>query len=294
MTIRRIKMRSGYAAELENLKDRIFEFTPGLNVLFGPNGCGKSTLLKVMAGHTGINTSKTGASSRQGGWSGPPKSWRTESKKFPTHFKDTTVGNCEANMRWDGMPVFLNSASLSDTPTMTHFMHNVDDSPDGMTDIGEQIGMMNAKISEGQMRMHKLAKVIARIRDPKKRPPPYTEMKSNDNVTEAAYVDYIMKQSRDGAHTLLWDEPDRSIALPYQMRFLTNVLKDLVEEGLQIIMATHSIFPILHQDADWINIVDVQEGYVTECQCSLLAAIGCNEKLTRLLTKVFLPKEKVE
>ncbi len=31
------------------LQNRSFNFTPGLNILFGPNGCGKSTLLLQMA-----------------------------------------------------------------------------------------------------------------------------------------------------------------------------------------------------------------------------------------------------
>ena len=255
--IKEVKVTSGFAANLPCLKDKI-EFKPGLNVLFGPNGCGKSTTLKIMGAYCGI---------KGGGWSRFPdpldlKRGVGESikkTKLPDAFKGLSPAGCEAKVIWDGTPSFLNHSG-NDNPMATVFFESADESPDGMTDMHEQIGLMMGKPSEGQLRIHKLRKVL----EIALKPPDLTKIPDrmvNDTWKEGwtIFAKYVSKLDRTGPATLLLDEPDKSLSIENQIMFWKDIIPKMSTK-LQLIVASHSPFCINVK----ANFIDMQNGYLEE------------------------------
>lgn len=261
--IKRIKVRSGYASELKCLKDRTFEFSPRVNVLYGPNGCGKSTLLSIMGGYTGIPTEERYDCNN--GWSGPPplNDWEVGDGKFPRLFSKNTIGHCEALVSWDGMPAFLNSGHLSDA-TLPHFTWHGGETPD---EAREEL-LMICHPNEGHKRMESIKKVIEQLKNHV--PDLHLKMVGTQHeLSEAHYVEYIKKLTDDGKRrtkpTLLWDGPDCNLGVYWQFFLFGTILRQLSQD-FQIIVATHSPIPILFPNYDWVTIIDMQEGYLDECR----------------------------
>jgi predicted ATPase len=78
-----LRFKSGYPVKLRTIGKRQFNFTKGLNIIFGQNGVGKSTLLRALAEAAGC---------AGGGWSGG------RSEKAERSF--------DIDYKWDGKPVF--------------------------------------------------------------------------------------------------------------------------------------------------------------------------------------------
>ncbi len=102
--IRSVRATAGYAAQLASLKDRVFDFGPGLTMLFGPNGSGKSTLLKLMAAYSAC---------AQPGWSTYTSEYqsvgydRKKREDFPQRFaRGGRLAGSKADVDWDGTPTF--------------------------------------------------------------------------------------------------------------------------------------------------------------------------------------------
>ena len=58
------------------------------------------------------------------------------------------------------------------------------------------------------------------------------------------------------------DEPERSLALPFQQKVPCDLLPAEMKE-YQVIIATHSVFALQIPGA---NIIDMKPGYVKECK----------------------------
>jgi predicted ATPase len=64
-----------------------------------------------------------------------------------------------------------------------------------------------------------------------------------------------------GKMTLLFDEPEKALALPKQLELFDTLNK--LSEHFQVIIATHSPFILYFKDA---NIIDLENGYADECR----------------------------
>ena len=110
--ITHIKFDRGFATQLRCTGNKTFKFTPGINVLFGPNGCGKSTIVKTLKAYCGIET---------GGWSevSDPATLGTTSTAlgFPTAYASLAPGKCFANVGWTGNPSFFNDGEIKVSET---------------------------------------------------------------------------------------------------------------------------------------------------------------------------------
>jgi energy-coupling factor transporter ATP-binding protein EcfA2 len=162
-----LQVLDGFASKLPRLCEPI-SFKPGLNVLFGPNGCGKSTTLKILAAYCSISG---------GGWSRHqdpgtifPISYGKKKCdcSLPYSYFRISPAKCKAKMEWDGTATLFADASVTDQTSWTHFFYEKKDSPDGMSDLNEQLGVMYGRPSSGQLRLHKLAKYYESMKKPPK------------------------------------------------------------------------------------------------------------------------------
>lgn len=265
--INSIKVLSGYASNLPCLRDRLFEFTPGINILYGPNGCGKSSLLQIMGAYCGID-------SKSGGWSKVPKPLDfigVDEKVFPRDLCNLAPGKCTAEVKWDGTASFINSSDADSAGKQSgHLFFDTDDSPDGITTVEDQLASLWGKMSQGQTRSYKLNKLFHLL----KTPPKLTvnpHAKHNDvwSKTGQAFVDYIKSLNSTGRVSALIDEPEKSLSLDIQMLFWHLGLKFQAIKN-QLIIASHSPFSLFVEDA---NIIDMEQGYATKSkeivQCSI-------------------------
>ena len=258
---------SGYATELEGVGKREFNFTSGINVIYGPNGSGKTTLLKTLAAYTGLDMTDKNFGGGAG-WSRPAsRSFIRDEDDFNLmdHFAEHNVGQCVASVLWDGTPAFYNSASLSDSTTMTHMEFDANESADGLTDVQVHLAMLQGHMSEGEMRKFKIVQLLRQLESP---PDPYTKAERNSNRLEKEYAKHIRKlrkvldnHDRDSRITLLWDEPDRSLDAQKQFEFWTawamNIHRKL---NVQIIATSHSYVPPLLSTANAFNVIELEDG----------------------------------
>ena len=264
--IHKIKFTSGFPLEHKHMVDRTFQFTDGLNVLFGKNGCLKTVTLETIKAYCGV---------RKGGWSAisdPSTHGASQPSHFPFAYRAFTPGNCDAVVRWDGSPTFFNDGNLKIDNTF--FWDNEKLSDDGITSKKEQLELLAKKPSSGQYRVHKMNRIMQII----KTPPNLSVVPDaiSDKNGAMNEVNYIAGLSHSGKPTILLDEPERALSLPRQ-RDLFGVLEKLAE-NYQVIIATHS--PLVFEISS--NIIDMEDGYMLQCM----------EIIKDFAKKIKIPKKK--
>jgi predicted ATPase len=257
------KVNEGFAADLPALKDKTFNFTPGLNVLFGPNGCGKSTLLKIISGYCFCG---------DGGWS------RYASEGFPVFETEGTVAlfpgcmvinRCKAVVEWDGTSSYYNNATISDAPINVWGMTGLD--------MRDEVSELMSKPSEGMKRLDRLGRMIKELESPV---PDILKEKARGGERFASWLHYINGLERKGPATVILDEPDRCLSIENQALLwggFANVVKKF-----QVIVASHSLLPILRAYGD-PNIIDMEKGYLAH-STKILSAYMQGENFAQLIT----------
>ena len=258
--ITHFKALGGYCRELPAVGDKLFDFNPGLNALFGPNGCGKSTILKCIKAYCGI---------KDAGWT-KLSTGKLLPATAPNHFpyvyrvftppsnnkRDADENSlfCDCLVTWDGTPTFYNDSEIK-IDSLSALFRPEELNTDGLTTADDQIDILKTTPSSGELRLRKLNKLLSLIQNP-----PNLSIVRGDKVTELEKA-YISSLKRLGKTTLLLDEPEKALSLPKQLE-LFNILIE-ISKTYQVIIATHSPFILFLQG---VNIIDMETGYSALCQ----------------------------
>ena len=206
------------------------EFKPGLNCLYGPNGSGKSTILaaiaKMLCCHQGGRQKVTGEAVRE----------------VYTHegLRDGVLPD------HDGSPImyFDPGAAVGLIGGMAGF------DPDIMFE-----GAQNCTFhgSSGQITGQRMMPVLDAIL--KGKWPTQVEWTAHNHEGRYDWLGTFLKGTGDKTcPTLLLDEPSRSLDLRSELG-LWRIIDKAVQSGVQVIVATHAVFPLNRPDVNFIETV---------------------------------------
>ena len=248
-----------------------FEFTPGLNILFGPNGCGKSTILKAIATH-GL-TKK--------GWSNidisPLKVGLfedAEEMNMEKHFEREM--NCKAIVDIDGPVYYVN-------PEVSEYEHDGyrdgynlgSDTLSAMTELALKYNA--SEQSTGEACMSAQGRILSNLADgtfvfSKTVIDEMLENRkehSNKSWYDAAKVAYDYAETtvlKGGCPTVILDEPENHFSMEITVGLFQNIIPKLIARGYQVIMATHFVLaPFMVKDTNVIAMdrdVDMLKQYM--------------------------------
>lgn len=241
---------------------RKFEFTPGLNILWGENGSGKSTLIKAMAqllhceqGGVPIMT-QTSLSNLLGLFSFSNKEGL---KGFPSSL----------TLDYDGQPV-----RSFDSSKEVGIMGGSFDGDFMMQGVANT----TSKASAGQTTMRRANDLVGDILERKM--PVFERKISADRVNTVwqeriAIADEFLKGSGEkGPLTVLMDEPERSFDFPNQVmmwRFIRSFSSEV-----QFIVASHSFYALGIKEA---NYIEMAPGYLAKAEKCLNILKGWGEEV---------------
>lgn len=253
--IKRAMIKSGFMMNNPNIKDRIFEFKPGLNVIVGGNGTNKTSLLKTLAAYCGID---------KGGFSRisePSKIGSQYQSHYPFCYHVYAPGKSHAVIEWDGTPTFYNDSDQMGKNDMTWFI-NPDQSSDGISTEAEQMDVMASKPSSGQYRITKINKIMQMLQNPPSlNSVPENIISPEERAIAQFEVNYINSLPRSGPMTVLLDEPEKALSLEKQLELFDTL--DELSKYFQVIMVSHSPFILLHKNYKKINYVDMTPEFTT-------------------------------
>lgn len=241
-------------------KKRI-EFPPGITLLFGPNGSGKSTIIATLA--------KT-MCAWQGGVS---KLTEASMREFFRLDIDVAPGRDSAKILDGAVPEHDGRGVLYLDPTKAPGMgahHGIDDDF-GFAQIQDHF---NTRASAGQITVSRMNDVFAALQDPSSIPKPDLDFVKHrrgtlsdmwlpvmERLAEVARGDGGKRKA--GIPTLLLDEPDRSLSIPWAANMWFNIAERHDPKTVQIIAATHCPFAL---DLPNVNYIETEPGYLDQCR----------------------------
>jgi energy-coupling factor transporter ATP-binding protein EcfA2 len=235
-------------------KPRKFEFTPGLNILWGENGSGKSTLIKAMARllhceQGGVPTmTQTSLSSLLGEFS-----FLGSAQKKGEALRDF---QSSLTLDYDGQPV-----RSFDSSKEVGLMGGSFDGDFMMQGVANTL----SKASAGQTTMRRANDLVGDILE--RKVPVFERKISADRVNTVwqeriAIADEFLKWSGEkGPLTVLMDEPERSFDFPNQVmmwRFIRSFSSEV-----QFIVASHSFYALGIKEA---NYIEMTPGYLAKAE----------------------------
>jgi len=245
-----------FVAEVPHVFGKTFKFKPGLNIIIGRNGVGKSTVLKAC----GLSLAAV-----QGGRTTVTETWMREIFSF---------SGDEVLFPWsiahDGQP------ALFVDPRIAIGMAGGGAAFD--TDFFSQ-GIMatTSRGSTGEITINRInfaiSVILGKVRMPESIEWRISKTEVNDIwARRMVSVEKILAPTIDtGAQTIIMDEPESYLSLPFQVGFWKNIIGEDSKrfENLQVIIATHSPFALGIAHA---NYVEMEKGYLVECENALKIA----------------------
>lgn len=226
--------------QVKALKDRrLFEFGPGLTILWGPNGSGKSTLLKMLARLTHCEQGGVPLVTRE--------SLRT---LLRSGFGPDAEVRDGARIVGDGKPVhFLDPAA---EPGLIGGAFDDDFFRDGLEST-----LLRRRSSGEQvtLKMNRILESSAKLREVEWRVPQRPDDETQRRCTAALRP----TSEEEGPPTMLLDEPDRSIGIPRQMELWDLLAR---QQRFQVVAATHSPFALA---IEGVTYIDIEKGYLAKC-----------------------------
>lgn len=215
------------------------EFGPGLNVIWGENGSGKSTVLTAIAKPL---CCFDGDHQLVGEW--------------------TAADMTEYDHKTGTRPLKTGILPVHDGSPIMHFdpSQAVGLMGGGFDwDFGDA-GIQNAmfKGSSGQTTLMRMNRAIVTALDPKV-PWPEVQWKGRKPEYMPELAEFLKGDGNRVRPTLLLDEPSRSLDLIKEIR-LFKLLQKIADSGVQVIVATHSVFALHLKGAKFI---DTSPGYST-------------------------------
>ena len=243
--IKSVKITSGYPTDIKNfertesiLANKLITFTPGLNVLFGPNMCGKSTILKTITAH-GLT---------KAAWSNldykflEVSIFGEEKSTIDSYFKKQLGFTAEVSS--DG-PVFL----FNDVDEFNQKSTKGVGFGQGLIEYkkGALLKMDSFKQSSGEIEMSRQYIMLESLYqgkiafNPKKFMSVYNKRKLLNGMD---YLDELLSYAKKtvlkgGKPTLVLDEPEKHLSFEYAEGLFSGLLPQLVDAGYQIILASH-------------------------------------------------------
>lgn len=236
-------------------KPRKFEFTPGLNILWGRNGSGKSTLIKAIARLTHCE---------QGG---RPCVTR-ESMGRLVSYAGTYVSSRRAQLLKAKAEGVIGAVALQHDGQGVRFFD-----PSNAVGLvgggaafdddffGEGVANVMFKGSAGEQtkfRFEVMAQAILQGEAPRVEWRIDKSAASWDERVKVAEF-FLQGSGEEGPPTILLDEPERSYDLPTQMRIWRVI--QTCSAKIQFIVASHSVFALQIPEAHYI---EMENGYLDE------------------------------
>lgn len=230
-----------------------FSFTPGLNILWGKNGSGKSSVVQMLARLT---------HSAQGGVSLVTEESMRHFRDFHNPFRDGQ------DLVTDGRGVWYCDPSERVGLIGGGFDYD-------FMDMGLQNTMF--KGSHGETTLMRVFSILKDMRDQKQptlaykykrqkpdgkeKNPHYAQQNQEQYDTFLKATKYLQESGEKGKPTVIFDEPDRSLDIPTQLRFWDTILGR--SDKYQIIVASHSMFAM---DLPGANYIELVPGYLDSCR----------------------------
>lgn len=221
----------------------LFEFKPGLNVIYGRNGTGKSTLITALAALTHCLDSN----------------WATVSKVSISRFNRPTGYANGLLLTHDGSPVrYLGTEAMCRTPRTG--VRKRDDIIVSAEARGATKNLSQGQVSTGNLirllkaEQTRLRREVTRDKIPESWYPLYdVAMESIENV----------KKRRDKRTTILLDEVDRSLDFVRQAEYWKQLR--ILSTHTQVIVASHSPFAV----AAPAHFIEMTPGYLNASKKAL-------------------------